>query len=158
MSRPAPWSSGTRVEAFVAHSLVVLLGTASRSGRPALTPIWFVRDGGRYLMSTGAATAAARNVAANPDVALLFYGERARERGYALRVTGRGAVHRGLPSARQLLRWAAKYYLPPGALCSELSHLRQWRLRQKYYAQAEPVVIEVVPEFAVFVPRSGPAA
>ncbi len=36
---------------------------------------------------------------------------------------------------RVLLRIAAKYYIAPGGLASELANVSRWRLRAFYYAQ-----------------------
>jgi hypothetical protein len=45
-----------------------------------------------------------------------------------------------------------KYYQSAG-LRSEFLHWRKWRLRQRYYAQAQAATIKVVPESAEFLSR-----
>lgn len=55
------------------------------------------------------------------------------------------------------LETARSYYLSRGGLLSEPAHARSWRLRHRYYAQADPVRIAVEPTSAelVPVPRAG---
>ena len=61
---------------FLHGSMVALVATVSATGRPFVTPLWFVVDGGTLYLTTGTATWAARNVARQPEVALLLTGER----------------------------------------------------------------------------------
>src|SRR5262249_32348967 len=96
--------------------MVVQVATRSPQRRPFLTPLWFVIERGVLYLTTGPATRAGRNVLQHPEVVLLFSGERSRRRTGLLRLKGRATCHRGLPSLRVLLRVAAKYYVPPGAV------------------------------------------
>jgi predicted pyridoxine 5'-phosphate oxidase superfamily flavin-nucleotide-binding protein len=123
------------VRAFVAGSMVAHLATVSRAGRPFLTPLWFVADGGTLYLTTGLATRAATNLAHTPDVALLLVGEHLARAGDTLRLRGTATRQGGLPPLRILLRIAAKYYIAPGGLASELANVSRWRLRALYYAQ-----------------------
>ena len=118
---------------FVDDSMVALVATVSPAGRPFVTPLWFVVDGGVLYMTTGHETRAARNVAQNPNVTLLFGGEAVRPG--ALQLRGTASRHRGLPPWRVLARIALKYYLAPGALLVELRNSGKWGLRARYYAQ-----------------------
>ena len=61
----------------------------------------------------------------------------------------------GPPSFGELVRLARKYYL--GGLRVELANLARQRLRQRYYAQSEPAVIEVRPQSAALLPNPGAA-
>lgn len=135
------------------RSFVARVATRSRSGLPALTPLWFVTDGGHFFMGTAQTALAARNVIAHPEVEILLDGEAAGKSEYVLRMRGRASVHQGLPTWRVLTRMALKYYLAPGAARVELAHASLWRLRQRYYAQGRAVVIEVVPESAELLRR-----
>lgn len=135
------------------HSYVARVATRSRNGLPALTPLWFVIEGGHFFMGTAQTALAARNVIASPEVAILLDGEAAGRSEYVLRVRGRARVHEGLPTWRVLTRMALKYYLAPAAARVELAHASQWRLRQRYYAQGRAAVIEVVPESAELLRR-----
>ena len=53
-----------------------------------------------------------------------------------------------------LLRIAARYYLAPGALASELGNVTRWLLRARYYAQVGggPGHLRIVPLDAEIVP------
>jgi len=131
-----------------AHSFVARVATRSRSGRPALTPLWFVVDHGHFFMATGQAALAARNADANPEITILLDGEAAGRSQFVLRVHGKARVHAGFPTWRVLARLALKYYVAPAAARVELAHASRWRLRSRYYAQGHPAVIEFVPETA----------
>lgn len=48
----------------------IWLATVRPDGRPHLVPIWFVRVAGRWYICTGPASVKARNLQANPRVAL----------------------------------------------------------------------------------------
>lgn len=48
----------------------IWLATARPDGRPHLVPIWFVVDGGRWYICTSPHSVKARNLQANPRVAL----------------------------------------------------------------------------------------
>ena len=57
--------------------------------------------------------------------------------------------------AGELVRLARKYYL--GGLRVEIANLARQRLRQRYYAQSEPAVIEVRPQSAALLSNPGAA-
>lgn len=122
---------------FLRGSMVALVATVSAKGRPFMTPLWFVVDGGTLYLTTGTATWTARNVARQPEVTLLLTGERLTRPGEALCLRGTATVHAGLPAWRILLRIAAKYYAPPRGIATELSNAAKWGLRARYYAQVK---------------------
>jgi len=122
---------------FLRGSMVALVATVSAKGRPFLTPLWFVVDGGTLYLTTGTGTRAARNVEQTPEVALLLTGERLARPDQTLRLRGTATIQPGLPPWRVLLRIAAKYYAAPGALAVELSNATKWGLRARYYAQVK---------------------
>jgi uncharacterized pyridoxamine 5'-phosphate oxidase family protein len=122
---------------FLRGSMVALVATVSAKGHPFMTPLWFVVDGGVLYLTTGTATWVARNVAHQPEVALLLTGERLTPSGETLRLRGTATVQPGLPPWRVLLRIAAKYYVAPGGLTVELSNATRWGLRARYYAQVK---------------------
>jgi len=140
------------IREYLDTSLVARVATLSKQGVPALTPLWFVADGGHLYATTGQATLAARNARASPEIAILFDGESAGPRQRILRLRGRAVVRCTMPALRVLARFALKYYL--GGLASELRHWGQWRLRQRYYAQGEVAVIDFVPESAEWLPTT----
>jgi nitroimidazol reductase NimA-like FMN-containing flavoprotein (pyridoxamine 5'-phosphate oxidase superfamily) len=111
---------------FLRGSMVALVATVSATGRPFVTPLWFVVDGGTLYLTTGTATWAARNVARQPEVALLLTGERLTRPGEAVRLRGTATIQPGLPPWRVLLRIVAKYYAAPGGLAVELSNATKW--------------------------------
>ena len=115
------------------RTMVVEVATLSRKGRPFVTPLWFVVDGGVLYATTGPGSRAGRNLTARPEVTLLFHDGGAPP----LRMRGTATCHRGLPSWRVLLRVAAKYYVAPGGLLLELRNARRWRLRQLFYRQVK---------------------
>jgi hypothetical protein len=117
--------------------MVALFATVSAKGRPFSTPLWFVVHGGALYLTTGTGTWAARNVARQPEVALLLTGERLARPGEALRLHGTATMQPGLPPLRVLLRIAAKYYVAPRGLVAELSNATKWGLRARYYAQVK---------------------
>src|SRR5262245_58722416 len=90
---------------------------------------------GVLWVTTGLDTGLGRNVARQPEVTLLLWGEARRRPGGALRLRARATRHAGLPPWAVLLRIAARYYLAPGALASELGNVTRWLLRARYYAQ-----------------------
>ena len=132
------------VRVFVERSRVARIATRSAKGWPALAPLWFVEVGGRLWTTTGAATLAARNAAAEPRVAVLLDADAGGHSAHVVRLHGRAAVHRGLPSLRVLAALARKYYV--SGFGSEIAHAAQWDLRRRYYAQSEAVAIEITPE------------
>jgi hypothetical protein len=136
--------------------MVALVATRSATGRPFMTPLWFVADGATLVIATGAESWTSRNVSRHPEMALLFSGEGAGRTDRVLRLRGTATCYRGLPSWRVLLRMVAKYYLSPRALRVELRRIRRWRLRTRYYGQATggPGHLRVVPTRAEFLSRA----
>ncbi|WP_143447820.1 pyridoxamine 5'-phosphate oxidase family protein [Kineosporia sp. R_H_3] len=145
---------------FVRASRVLVLGTTSPGGMPFATPIWFVPDrGGVLRVTSGGSSWAGRNVTTHPDVTLLLGGERGRADRRRLLVEGTAVVRSGLPPLRTATALAARYYLAPHELATELRHLPRWRFRQAYYAQhgGEPGHLEVAVRRARFVRQPGDA-
>ena len=87
-SEPTLAPSDPAVRGFLRRSMVVQVATLSPEGRPFVTPLWFVVEGGALYLTTGPATRAGRNVAQHPDVVLLFHGERSMQQGGLLRPGG----------------------------------------------------------------------
>ncbi len=143
-----------RVRRFLQKSMVTPLATLSARGQPHLTPLWFVYDGGKLYMNTRAASPAARDIAANPHVVLLFHAERARRPGQVLRIRGTARLQKSL-GLRVLLRFAAKYHFSPGGLRNLLSNLGTLLVRVRYYGErtGEAGTLEVTPESFEFLPR-----
>jgi hypothetical protein len=142
------------VRAFVARSMVAHVATLSSRGRPFVTPLWFVDAGGVLYLTTAKGTRAARNVAHDAAVTLLFHGDPARRATRVVRMRATATCRSGMPPWSVLIRVAAKYYLAPRALAVELRHAGRWALRMRYYAQAEGGAghLVVVPVAAEFLP------
>lgn len=140
------------VRHYLDQSMVMRLATISARGNASITPLWFVVEDGRLLASTAAATMAARNAEADARVTVLLDAEKAGRSELVLRLSGTAEVHHGLASARVLARFAAKYYLAPGGLRSEIAHARQWSRRARYYAQSDAVLLAIAPTDAELLP------
>lgn len=123
------------VREFLRDSLVAHVASRSAAGTPFVTPLWFTPHAGELWVTTGFETRLARNVARQPEVTLLLWGEARRRPGDALCLRARATRHAGLPPWPVLLRIAARYYLAPGALASELGNVTRWPLRARYYSQ-----------------------
>ncbi len=136
------------VRAVLRRARVARVATQTASGRPFLTPLWFVVDGDALVIATGAESWTSRNALRNPEIVLLLGGEGRGGAGRLLRVRGTATVRREMPPWRVLLRVAFKYFLSPRALAVELRHVRLWRLRRRYQGQAPggPAHLRVVPD------------
>jgi hypothetical protein len=138
------------------NSFVMRLATMSAAGHTSITPLWFVIDGGRLIAGTAASTVAVRNVRVDPRVTVLLDGERSGRSDLVLRLRGVAEAHEGMPPRSAIVRLATKYYLSPGGLACELRNSRRWRLRQRYYAQADAVWIAIAPTGAEFLTVPAP--
>jgi predicted pyridoxine 5'-phosphate oxidase superfamily flavin-nucleotide-binding protein len=135
------------------RSMVARIATLSRTGRPSITPLYFVSRHGRIWLGTTAWTLAARHVAADPRVSILFAMERDPWDHRVVLISGRARVRADQQALRSYdLRVARKYVLTPGAVLDALVHLRQLPPRRRYRAQSaekgRPCVIEVTSEQA----------
>ncbi|CQD07779.1 pyridoxamine 5'-phosphate oxidase-like protein [Mycobacterium europaeum] len=135
------------VEAAVHNSWVMLLATRSPKGTPFAVPLWFVAHRGRWYATTSASSWTVRNVQACPQVAMLLGGE-GGSRSDRLVVRGRATAVRGVPPPAVLARIAWRYYLQPRFAVVEVSHLRLWPRRMRYYRQSSPAYVVITPEAA----------
>ena len=60
----------THVEKFLAQTLVAVISTVDRSGRPRAAPIWYQWEDGAAFMFTGRQTLKWRNIMRNPVASL----------------------------------------------------------------------------------------
>ncbi len=135
--------------------MVARIATLSRTGRPSITPLYFVCQSGRIWLGTAEWTLAARSALADPRVSILFEVERDRSAHQVLRISGRASVRTDPKAQRSYnLRVARKYVLTPGGIRHYLAHLRQLKLQHTYHAQSaekgQACVIEVTPLDAEF--------
>jgi uncharacterized pyridoxamine 5'-phosphate oxidase family protein len=148
-------SSDPVVRRFLRRSMLVRIATLSPAGNPDIIPLWFVFLRGRIYMTTRSENPTVRDLKLNPEVLLLFDGERGVRRNRVLRIRGRASFR----SERHILvpvfaLSALRYYLSPGGMANTLRHRRKFGVRTHYYSEraGESGVIEVVPETAEFLP------
>jgi PPOX class probable F420-dependent enzyme len=78
--RPVPFAidtstdAGARVERRLREELMVWLTTVSPRGAPVPSPVWFLWDGGSFLVYSRPETAKLRNIERNPRVSLNLDG------------------------------------------------------------------------------------
>lgn len=135
------------LEVAVRNSRVMILASRSPKGTPFAVPLWFVPHHGRFYATTSASSWTVRNVAASPHVALLLGGE-GRDDANRLLVRGCARAVRGIPPPAVLARIAWLYYLQPQFAAVELSHIRLWALRMRYYGQSQAAHIVITPQAA----------
>jgi general stress protein 26 len=143
------------VRKILRRSMVARLATVSRNGRPNLNPLYFVLREGCIWLGTVDASLAARNVKANPRVAVLFTPEHDGPSAPLVRITGTATVRMDQAVTRAYVRAdAPKYVLTPGGLANFFSHPRQARHMPAYLGsddKGHSCVIEVLPAHAEFV-------
>ena len=61
---------GTHADALVEDAVVAWLTTVRADGQPQASPVWFVLDGGEFLIYNRPGTPRSRNIAGNPRVSL----------------------------------------------------------------------------------------
>jgi Pyridoxamine 5'-phosphate oxidase len=135
------------LEAALRSSRVMILASRSRKGTPFAVPLWFVHHRGRIYATTSASSWTVHNVADSPRVALLLGGE-GRDTTGRLLVRGYARAVRGVPPPAVLARIAWRYYLHPQFAAVELSHIRQWALRVRYYSQSRAAFVVIIPQAA----------
>ena len=135
------------LEAALRSSRVMILASRSRKGTPFAVPLWFVHHHGRIYTTTSASSWTVHNVAASPQVVLLLGGE-GRDTAGRLLVRGYARAVRGIPPLTVLARIAWRYYLHPQFAAVELSHVRQWALRVRYYSQSQAAFVVITPQAA----------
>lgn len=147
--------SDSAVQGFIRRAMVARIATLSKTGRPSITPLYFVLMGDHIWLGTADWTLAAREVAANPRVSVLFQLERSSEERRVLRLTGDAVVRTDPATMRASnLRMALKYVLPPAAIIHQLAHANLAGVRRQYYAQSKskgrPCVLDLTPAHAEF--------
>jgi Pyridoxamine 5'-phosphate oxidase len=126
---------------------VMILATRSGSGMAFAVPLWCVAHQGRIYATTAASSWTVRNVAASAQVAILLGGETKHDTGRLL-VRGRARAVPGMPPPVVLARIACRYYLNPKFAAVELSQVRLWGRRMRYYAQSPPAHVIITPQSA----------
>ncbi len=115
-----------------------------------MNPNYFVVEGSRLWLGTTTGTLAARNVAANPAVQLLFEIEQDTTDSRMVRITGTATI-RTEPDllAEYRRRDARKYFRSLRGLWMSIRHLHRLFLTSRYLSTTDPgshhCVIEVEP-------------
>jgi general stress protein 26 len=144
----------TLTDALVQHllkrAMVARMATVSRSGRPHVNPNYFVVDGSRLWLGTTTGTLAARNVAVNPAVQLLFEVEEDPTDSRLMRITGTAAIRTEPDLLKEYKRRdVRKYFRSLRGLLMSLRHMHRVFLTSKYLSTSDPAnrhcVIEVEP-------------
>lgn len=99
-------SAGAKAAALIADAYVVWLTTVRRNGQPQASPVWFVVDGGEFLVYSLEGTARTANIAANPRVSLNLDSNAG---GDVVSVEGLARVAEG-PSSLENPAYQAKYH------------------------------------------------
>lgn len=143
-------STDPLLQHLLERAMVARMATISRSGRPHVNPNYFVVDESRLWLGTTTGTLAARNVAVNPAVQLLFEIEQGSTDSRLVRITGTAAIRTEPDLLKEYKRRDARKYFRslPGLLMS-LKHLHRLFLTSKYLSTNDPTsrhcVIEVEP-------------
>ncbi len=138
------------VRILLERAMVARLATVSRSGRPHVNPNYFVLDDARIWLGTTTGTLAARNVAANPSVQLLFEVEGDPSDRRLVRMSGSAAIRTDPDLLTQYKRRdARKYFRSLRGLLMSLRNVHRLYLTSKYLTTTDPTsrhcVIEVEP-------------
>jgi len=93
-------------EQFLKESNVAVLATVDGRGRAHAAPVWYLYEGGAFVISTGRGSQKHRNVAVNPEVTLVV--DRRTLPYYAVMVQGRAEIGPRLTDEERL-RLAVRY-------------------------------------------------
>jgi general stress protein 26 len=143
-----------QVQAFLARSMVARIATVSSKGTPQLMPLFFVARGGRIYMNNAATSPTVRNIAANPNVVLLFDADRGPRQGACLRVTGHARFVEGDELLGKMwLPAAVKHYLSLRGARDVLRNIPRLAAMRRYRSERKTAsgVIEVTPSSAEFI-------
>lgn len=145
------------VSAFLALAMVARIATRSARGTPQITPLWFVRVGGKLCMTNAETSPTVRNIATDPNVVIIFEADRGSD-NRCLRIWGKASFRKDRATLRRtVLREVLKYHLAPAALASAVSHPRRVAgLVRYYFERRDSGVIEVSCERAEFLPLPNP--
>lgn len=123
-----------RAEEFVARPLFGKLATVGRDGSPQLTPVWYLYEGGKFLVNTAPGRVKSKNIGRDPRVALLV------DDGYTyVAVKGRAQVSPGRDSKSDIETLAVRYH----------GKEKGQKLARGVYWKMERVTFEIVPESVV---------
>lgn len=138
------------IQTVLERGMVARLATMSRSGRPHVSPNYFVLDGSRLWLGTTTGTLTARNVAANPTVRVLVENERDSEDERLVLIAGIATIRTDQGLLREYKRRdARKYFRTLQGLLMSIRHLRRLLLTSRYLSSSDAssrhCVIEIAP-------------
>lgn len=108
-----------------------------RDGTPVATPVWFVRDGGRLLVHTGADSYKVKRIRRNPSVRIAVCSARGALRGEPVPATAELLPNSTVALAERLM--ADKYRI-------EMVFLKPLRaLRAAMGREPKPVILAIAP-------------
>lgn len=125
------------VSHILERAMVARLATVSKTGRPHANPLYFVVEGPHIHLGTVLGTLAARNVAANPAVQILFEVESDPDDQRVVRVEGAAEIRTDREMLRRYRRRdARKYFGSPRSWWLTLTHTHQMWLTRRYLSAA----------------------
>jgi PPOX class probable F420-dependent enzyme len=114
-------------EAFLTDLRIGRLATMREDGWPHVTPIWYVWDDGRFVLTLGKSRRHLRNIARDPKVTLCVDEDpRTTDLSKSPRAVvcfGLATLHEDEPTAREFTAKVVPRYVPPAARGPELDEL-----------------------------------
>jgi PPOX class probable F420-dependent enzyme len=99
--------AGARADRRLREAQIAWLTTVRSDGQPQSVPVWFLWDGGGFLIYSRPDRQKLKNIGSNPRVGLLLNSD---DRGdEVVRVEGRAELPDGIPPADELPGYVEKY-------------------------------------------------
>lgn len=111
----------TRVQNFLAPSLIVLVATVGSKGVPQLTPNWYVYQSGKVKISTTKERVKYQNLLRDPRLSLCVYSDMSAS-GY-LAIYGRAKIYENA-NIWPVTQSIVERYVPPDLVEARMRHLR----------------------------------
>jgi PPOX class probable F420-dependent enzyme len=91
----------------VQQDVVIWLTTVRSDGQPQTSPVWFIREGGEFLIYSMPSSQKVPNIRAHSKVSLTFEGD--RKGGDVVTIEGEARIDEGTPFPNQVPAYIAKY-------------------------------------------------
>jgi hypothetical protein len=111
----------TRVQNFLAPSLIVLVGTVGSTGVPQLTPNWYVYQDGKVKVSTTKERVKYKNVIRDPRLSLCVYSDISASEYLA--IYGRAKIYEDA-TIWQVTQSIVERYMSPDLVEAKMRDLR----------------------------------
>ncbi|MCB2223743.1 MAG: TIGR03667 family PPOX class F420-dependent oxidoreductase [Actinobacteria bacterium] len=98
---------GERAAARLADDPVIWMTTVRPNGQPQASPVWFLYDGGEFLVYSKAGTARTANLGANPRVSLNLDGNGTG--GDIVTIEGIATIDPSAPPSTEVAAYQDKY-------------------------------------------------